>query len=918
MAETALDRNMTSTAAAGRARTATTSESTLDRKLIGNLSLERCIYLLVFAVAVFTRLYIAGERPYHHDESIHAFFSWKITQDGVGEYQYDPVYHGPALYYWTALVLRVFGDSDFTGRLSPVLFGLALVAFAWPLRRYLGRWGALAFLVLVTFSPALTYFSRFLRHDIYLALFNLSAIYFLFRYGETRQPRSLYLASASFSLAFCTKEDMYALGPVLVLSLVLMLVWEVLNASNWRGTLRAVAGESWGVLRTSAIPLVTAVIIFAVIWLTLYTSLFTHPKNWNSVTRALTYWWGQHEIKRIGGPWWYYFPDLVFYDPLIFFPAFVFLLNPLLRARTREPATTRFLSYATGAATLAFVVCLFAAPAAAPLVLLGALALAGLTLMRRWLPDRFTRFLTIWTIGNFGFYSWAQEKVPWLLVPLLVPAALLAAMWFRQLIEERAFTRPSVALVLSGLGVLTLWTLITSNYWYDAPRPEEAPGRRHAELLAYVQSTYDIHTKVMRRVQEVANTLGTGRQTRLAVSGNATWPLSWYLRHYPVNWSADVRSVDTPIVIVDKEATNAIDKALSEKYEKVPFQIRGWWEPEWKQLDLAKLARWLTTREVFNPVGSSDAVMYVLKDLKPGVAIAPVAVNPPPAARGYAKAPTILEPVAIWGEKGTAPGQFNEPRGLALDGAGNLYVVDSKNDRIQKLGPDGKPLTAWGHEGQDTGNFKDPGGIAVSPDGFVYVADTWNHRIQKFDANGGFITEWHESGFWGPRGVAIGPDGTIYVTDTGNKRVISFDPNGKQLNVWGHDGSKPGDLIEPVGIAVDESGHVVVADTGNHRVQIFDAQGKFIKEHPVSGWEEFYTEPYLAMLGSDLLATDSYNHRAARYANGSLVYSWGKSGSGRGDFNRPIGIAVDKQGAVYVSDTMNHRIQKFVLPQKEK
>jgi DNA-binding beta-propeller fold protein YncE len=147
---------------------------------------------------------------------------------------------------------------------------------------------------------------------------------------------------------------------------------------------------------------------------------------------------------------------------------------------------------------------------------------------------------------------------------------------------------------------------------------------------------------------------------------------------------------------------------------------------------------------------------------------------------------------------------------------------------------------------------------------------------------------------------------------------VSFDTAGKQLTLWGHEGSKPGEFIEPVGIVADANGHVIVADTGNHRVQIFDQKGTFTREYPVSGWEEFYTEPYLALLGSDLLVTDSYNHRCARYREGALLYAWGKSGSGKGDFNRPIGIAADKDGNVYVSDMMNHRIQKFVLPPPEK
>ncbi len=895
----------------------------LDRQVVGTLTLEKCVYIAVFAVAVVTRLYMLGPRPLHHDESIHAFFSWKIVDEGVGNYQYDPVYHGPVLYYWTALVLRLFGDSDFTARLSPVLFGLALIGFAWPLRRYLGRWGSLWFLILFTFSPSLTYFTRFLRHDIYVALFNMAFVYFAFRYGETRSSRYLYYCGAALSLAFCTKEDMYALTPVFVMSFILMLVWEVIYARDWRPVLRSATGETWALLKQAALPMVTAALIFIAIWLLFYTSLSTHPKNWNGITRALSYWWGQHEIKRIGGPWWYYFPDLIAYEPLIFFPALLLLLGPLLQAGTRERTSTRVFGYAMLAAIAAFALCALlgiggnvTAASNAPMVLLVALAFAGLTLMRRWLPDRFTRFVVIWTMGSFGFYGWAQEKVPWLLVPILLPTVLLAAMWFAQLVEQGRIKRPATAATLAVAGALTLWTLVSSNYLYDAPRPAEAPGPRHAELLAYVQSTYDITDLVMRRIEQVGAALGTGVKTRLAVSGNATWPLSWYLRHYPVNWSADVRNVDTPVVIVDREATNALDKALSEKYEKVPFQIRGWWEPDWKALDLTKLVKFLITREAFSGVGSSDAVMYVMKDLTPGMAIGSVAVNPPPAPRGYSGKPSLWSPVAVWGQKGTSPGQFNEPRGLAVDASGNLYVVDSKNDRIQKLSLDGKPLMSWGQEGKDPGQFKDPCGIAVGPDGSIYVADTWNHRIQKFDANGRFLLEWREQGgFWGPRGVAVSPDGnTVYVTDTGNKRVASFDSSGKQLTTWGHEGSRPGEFIEPVGIAVDQSGNVIVADTGNHRVQVFDRDGKFIKEYPVSGWEEFYTEPYVALLGTDLVITDSFNHRCARYADGNLVQSWGKTGSGDGDFNRPIGIATDAQGAVYVSDTMNNRIQKFNLP----
>ncbi len=913
MAERAVIRNQSNQREALPAPAAT---DWWNQPMLGPYTRWQCLATAVFLIAVVNRLLWLGERPFHHDESIHAFFSWKIVDEGISHYKYDPVYHGPVLYYASALVMWLFGDSDFTARLSAVLFGLGILAFAWPLRRWIGSTAAFAFLLLFTFSPALTYFTRFLRHDVYVGLGNIMAIYFAFRFGETRRDRYLYLSALGLAIAFCNKEDMYALIPVSLLSLVLMLVWEVLYAPQWRPQLAAAWAETKGLLVDKWVPVVGSAVLFLVVSLTFYTSFFTHPENWNPVTPALTYWWGQHQIKRIGGPWWYYFPQLVSYEFLIFFPALFLLLRPLAAPRLNERPSTKVFFYLTVATFAVFVGWCFYDWHQAGIVILVPLAFAGLTVMQRWLPSRFVRFMVIYTLGCVGFYSWAQEKVPWLLFPILMPMSVLAAVWYRDRIDEGMLRKPVAALATAGLSALTIWILIASNYLYGAPRPAEAPGPRTAELLAYVQSTYDIHM-VMEKIEEVGRKLGTGTKTRLQVSGNATWPLSWYLRHYPVNWAADVRKVDTPVVIVDKEVQQNFDKALLDRYEKIPFAIRGWWEPDWSKMNTVTLARWLFTRQAWSPVGSSDAVMYVLKDLAPGAEIPVIAVNPPPAPRPYTMQPSLEKPAAVWGKKGSGTGEFNEPRGLAVDARGFVYVVDSKNHRIQKWAPEGQVLKTWGKEGQGPGEFKDPCGVAVGPDGSVYVADTWNHRIQKFTSEGKFLAEWVEqtSGFWGPRGIAVAPDGSaVFVTDTGNKRVVKFDPNGHQLLQWGKEGSRPGEFIEPVGLAFNQEGELYVADTGNRRVQVFRQDGTFVREHPVSGWEEFYTEPYIALLGEDLIATDSFNHRVARYNKvGALVYVWGKTGAGPGEFNRPIGVAVDADGAVYISDTMNHRIQKFVI-----
>jgi len=92
-----------------------------------------------------------------------------------------------------------------------------------------------------------------------------------------------------------------------------------------------------------------------------------------------------------------------------------------------------------------------------------------------------------------------------------------------------------------------------------------------------------------------------------------------------------------------------------------------------------------------------------------------------------------------FGQKGNAPGQFAGPMDVAVDVAGNIYVADTNNQRIQKLSPTGQPLAAWGvvtgantpRPAPEPGTFTSPGGLAVDKSGALYVADTRNQRIQK-------------------------------------------------------------------------------------------------------------------------------------------------------------------------------------------
>jgi uncharacterized protein (TIGR02145 family) len=162
-----------------------------------------------------------------------------------------------------------------------------------------------------------------------------------------------------------------------------------------------------------------------------------------------------------------------------------------------------------------------------------------------------------------------------------------------------------------------------------------------------------------------------------------------------------------------------------------------------------------------------------------------------------------------------------------VDAAGNVYVTDLGNRRIQKFDSSGAFLTTWGTQGSGEGRFEGPTAVVADAAGNVYVSDSRNDRIQKFDSNGAFLTRWGGTGFGdgqlrSPRGLAVDAAGNIYVADQGNDRVQTFDSNGVFLTTWGTTGSGDGQFDNLPGVAVDTTGNVYVVEVGNSRIQKFD------------------------------------------------------------------------------------------------
>ena len=179
--------------------------------------------------------------------------------------------------------------------------------------------------------------------------------------------------------------------------------------------------------------------------------------------------------------------------------------------------------------------------------------------------------------------------------------------------------------------------------------------------------------------------------------------------------------------------------------------------------------------------------------------------------------------------------------------------------------------------------------------------------------------------FTAPHGLAVAPDGSLYVADSNNHRIQKFDASGKFLLEFGTfsgpNNANPasGTFNEPWGVAVGPDGNVYVADTWNHRIQKFDPNGKFIKmwgtpgQTDINGQGGIFWGPRGVAVdkGGRVYVTDTGNKRIEVFSSdGEFITQFGGAGVQPGQLDEPVGIAVDPtSGNLVVNDTWNQRIQ---------
>jgi predicted membrane-bound mannosyltransferase len=442
------------------------------------ITLEAALYAILLVAAALSRFWDLGSRALHHDESLHAYFSWLLAT-GQG-YTHDPLMHGPFLFHLNALVYFLLGASDASSRFAPALFGVALVALPILLRgeRHLGRWGALSASALFLISPSLLYMSRYIRHDIFTVTGTLFLFIAIVRYIERPSRAWLIAIGATLGLLLTNHEIIFGIAAIFVGIIVGALLWgplrpiaplviaagvaalaliKVLPAASGRPLpaipwLSPTQSEQFDFYRDLLThPLTIALLLLAVVTLAGSALIMywrrggTRPdEGWmaalfgdapaGSIAAAVRTAW----LDRSGLSW------ALIAGLLIFAILFTTLFTNLYGLASGTISTDGTLLYWLGQhdyrrgeqpwfyylllfPQYEFIATLFGLVSA-----IGIGVKALLIGIGRSTPGPrfvFQTFLALWCAGIFLALSWAGEKMPWLVTHITLPATLLAAVF---------------------------------------------------------------------------------------------------------------------------------------------------------------------------------------------------------------------------------------------------------------------------------------------------------------------------------------------------------------------------------------------------------------------------------------------------------------------------------------------------------
>jgi len=901
---------------------------------------EKLAWIALVVFALLTRTILLGARAMSHDESLHAVYSFQLF-DGRG-YQHQPMMHGPLKFILNPLMYFLFGVNDWSARIQVALFGVGMVAVIWLMRRWLGRTGAFLTALMYTVSPALVYHSRYIRDEVMLTSLLVLLIVCMFRYLETRALQWLVGAAVTLGLAFLTMEASFIFGAIFGSFLVLALAAQLWTAV-WPGNRSAYRRNGFRLLTSVSLPLLVLgllLVIFKVQVPGLMLIGLGAVLAVLAVLLAISQWrWRLQVFREL---------DLIV--------LLLTLVMPFLSAVVLKALGWQISQFNNpGQITLPMVW--------QGLLVVGILFVISGLLGFLWLRGRwfiaagafwaiellfFTTFLTngqgIGTglIGSLGYWIDQQEVMrggqPWYYFYLIVPlyeflpwilssiGAIAAVLWLirqRTVPDERDagpvegasspgnlgagrtqgsgveiqdLGAPPLSVQAIFIAFLVFWPTATwavftyvgeKMPWHTvymamsmAPLAGWWLGRVMDGLdwrggvrkgLLWLLLMVPLFLITLKALAPTSSHRPFADVTVTGLSDSAQWILALvialvlvyflYDRIVALGWDQSVRAIVvslSALLLVFTVSVSYRFNFINYDYAIEPM-VYAHATPDIKlaMSQIEELSRKTAGDHAIRVAYDDDSTWpleWYLRDY--------------PNKVYYGQNPSrdsMDSPVVIVGDK-----NLSKVKPYLGD---RYYEFDYRLiwwPRETYKGLSWQRIREGLADPVQRGQFWD----VVIHRRYTTKTAQWDpiHRFSVFVRKDVAAQVWD----WGaPAAVEGGAAEPVQDPYAQGQRQISAL---RQLGVAGQPGSQAGQLNFPRAVAVDTSGNIYVADSGNDRVVVFASDGTFIRS-----W------------GSTC----------------KLDTGEGCAGEGRGQFNEPWGIAVGADGSVYVSDTWNHRVQKF-------
>ncbi|MFN8369429.1 MAG: TIGR03663 family protein [Bacteriovoracaceae bacterium] len=627
---------------------------------------EWIIFTILILVGLSLRWIGLDNKPFHHDEGLHAIFGRYIwVNPDVGYYKYDPLLHGPLMYNLIPIAYSLFGDTNWAARSFMCFFGSFLIFVPLIFRRLYHKTTTLFLTLIVALSPGLIYWSRFLREDSFL----LSVMIFtMLGYAFSKPNYKSFFIFIGIILQFCIKENAY----ITCILLAGYLIFE--SSFNLVFLKKEEKLETYFqkiVKQIKSYPgiFILAVIIGIAIYIYLFSAGFRHPEGIldGIYRKSIGYWINQHSIERIAGPFIYPFLYLTFYETIFLAFTFIYLIHFYLTA-------SRVYIFTFAFSVCLSIICFFVFNdnnlASYPYWHIFKLKLSidffpffisifhAILLTVRHLKEK-KQHLAFWGylfFSQFFTYSLVAEKVPWLATYPQLAGLIYLAFYFEQEIKKipkerfEKFSLNTLILVLGitaiALPLVFLTQALFFNHYYmlifgiililiylfNAKQSVKITinlaitvfififfynfrislmtnfknAGRPIGFISQVHTTHDFQNLINKLHDEIAYPVD-GVPKNLLVINEPLWPTAWFFRdikNFSFNESETNKIKFKYIIENPVSFQNSTYRTNS--FNSVTIPLRCWWVPDYEKISFESVLTYTFFQEPWNSTGCMD------------------------------------------------------------------------------------------------------------------------------------------------------------------------------------------------------------------------------------------------------------------------------------------------------------------------